>query len=102
MSRKSLLLGLVSVALVATLVFASAGANAQKKPQPERASGPPSLSLAADSTVIKGCNDESAHVRLAATARAADGTLLRYRWTANGGKLRGDGANTSWDLAGVQ
>jgi hypothetical protein len=102
MPRKSLLLGLASVTIVATLVFASAGANAQKKPQPNRSSGPPSLSLAADSTVIKGCNDESARVRLVATARTVDGTPLRYRWTTNGGKLKGDGANTSWDLAGVQ
>jgi hypothetical protein len=101
MPRKSLWYGLALAMVVSLLVLAS-GANAQKKPQPERASGPPSLSLAADSTVIKGCNDESARVRLAATARAADGTPLRYRWTTNGGKLRGDGANTSWDLAGVQ
>ena len=102
MPRKSLWFGLALVTVVATLVFVSAGANAQKKPQPERASGPPSLSLAADSTVVKGCNDESARVRLAATARAADGTTLRYRWTTSGGKLLGEGANTSWDLAGVQ
>jgi hypothetical protein len=102
MPRKSLWFGLALAAVVSILVLASAGANAQKKSQPERASGPPSLSLAADSTVIKGCNDESARVRLVATARAADGTPLRYRWTTNGGKLRGDGATTNWDLAGVQ
>ena len=100
MPRNGLWFGLAPVTVVATLVFASAGANAQK--QPPRASGPPSLSVAADSTVIKGCNDESARVRLVATARAVDGTPLRYRWTTNGGKLIGDGANTSWDLAGVQ
>ena len=39
---------------------------------------------------------------LTATARSADGTPLRYKWTTNGGKLRGEGANPSWDLAGVQ
>jgi hypothetical protein len=102
MPRKSLWFGLALATVVSLLVFNPAGANAQKKSQPERASGPPSLSLAADSTVIKGCNDESARVRLVATARAADGTALRYRWTTNGGKLRGDGETTSWDLAGVQ
>jgi hypothetical protein len=102
MPRKSLWFGLALATVVTTLVFASAGANAQKKPRPERASGPPSLSLAADSTVIKGCNDESARVRLVATASAADGASLRYRWTTNGGKLSGEGANTSWDLAGVR
>ena len=102
MPQKSFWSGLALATVVATLVFAPAGANAQKKSQPQRASGPPSLSLAADSTVIKGCNDESARVRLVATARASDGASLRYRWTTNGGKLSGDGANTSWDLAGVQ
>ena len=102
MPRKSLWFGLALAMVVAILVFVSAGANAQKKPQPERASGPPSLSLAAEPTTIKACNDESARVRLVATARSADGATLRYKWTTNGGRLRGDGANTSWDLAGVQ
>ena len=102
MPRKSLWYGLVLAMALSVLVLASAGANAQTKTQPGRASGPPSLSLAADSAAIKGCNDESARVRLVATARAADGAPLRYRWTTNGGKLRGDGATTNWDLAGVQ
>ncbi len=102
MPRKSLRFGLALATVVAMLVLVSADAKPQKQKEAARASGPPSLSLAADSTVIKGCNDESARVRLAATARSVDGAPLRYRWTTNGGKLRGDGANTSWDLAGVR
>lgn len=102
MPRKSLWFGLALATVVVMSVLVSADAKPQKQKQPARASGPPSLSLAADSAVIKGCNDESARVRLVATARSVVGAPLRYRWTTNGGKLRGEGANTSWDLAGVQ
>lgn len=102
MPGKSFWSGLALATVVAMLVFVPADANAQKQKDGYRASGPPSLSLAADSAVIKGCNDDSARVRLVATASSADGAPLRYRWTTNGGKLRGDGANTSWDLAGVR
>jgi PKD-like domain len=102
MPRKSLWFGLALATVVAILVFASADAKPKKKKQVDRGSGPPSLSLAADPATIKACNDESARVRLVATARSADGASLRYKWTTSGGRLRGDGANTSWDLAGVQ
>jgi hypothetical protein len=102
MPRKSLWFGLALATVVAMSVLVSADAKPQKQKERARPSGPPSLSLAAESAVIKGCNDESARVRLVATARSVDGTPLRYRWTTNGGKLRGEGANTSWDLAGVQ
>lgn len=102
MPRKSLWFGLAFATVVVMLVLVSADAKLQKQKEPARASGPPSLALAADSAVIKGCNDESARVQLVATARSVDATPVRYRWTTNGGKLRGEGANTSWDLAGVR
>jgi hypothetical protein len=102
MPRKRLWLGPAFATVVAMSMFASATAQSNKKNQPERPSGPPSLSLAADPTVIKACDDESSRVRLVATASSADGAPLRYKWTTNGGKMRGEGANTSWDLAGVQ
>jgi hypothetical protein len=102
MPQKSLWSGLALATVVATLVLAPADAKPRKQKQADRSSGPPSLSLAADSTVIKACNDESARVRLVATARSVNGAPLRYRWTTNGGRLRGDGASTSWDLAGAR
>jgi hypothetical protein len=102
MPRKSFWFGLALAMVVALSLIASADAKPKKKKQVDRGSGPPSLSLAADPSTIKACNDESARVRLVATARSADGASLRYKWTTNGGRLRGDGANTSWDLAGVQ
>ena len=102
MSRKSLWFGLGLATIVAMLVFSSADAKPKKKKNTDRPSGPPSLSLAADASTIKACNDELARVRLVATARSVDGAPLRYRWTSSGGRLRGDGANTSWDLAGAR
>ncbi|MDX6530568.1 MAG: hypothetical protein QOH41_2858 [Blastocatellia bacterium] len=103
MSRKSLWFGLAIAMVVGMLMFASVDAKPKKKKHVDRdrASGPPSLSLAADTTTIKACNDESARVRLVATARATDGAPLRYKWTTSGGRLRGDGASPSWDLAGA-
>ena len=102
MSRKSLWFGLGLATIVAMLVFSSADAKPKKKKNTDRPSGPPSLSLAADASTIKACNDELARVRLVATARSVDGAPLRYRWTSSGGRLRGDGANTSWHLAGAR
>jgi len=101
MSRKSLWFGLALAMAVAMLVFTSADAKPKKKKHIDRPSGAPSLSLAADTSMIKACNDESARVRLIATARSVDGAPLRYKWTTSGGRLRGEGANTTWDLAGA-
>src|SRR6266550_8650986 len=103
MSRKSLWFGLAFAVVVAMFVFTSADAKPKKKKHREsqRVSGPPSLSLAADPTMIKACNDESTRVRLVATASSPGGAPLRYKWTTKGGRLRGEGANTTWDLAGA-
>jgi hypothetical protein len=86
-------------AMVASLLAFHVDAKPKKKKY-ETSSGPPTLSLAAEPTVIKSCEDN--HVQLAATARASDGAKLRYRWTVNGGRLRGDGPSPNWDLAGTQ
>src|SRR5258706_14638586 len=51
--------------------------------------------------MIKACNDELARELLVATARSVDGAQLRKKWTTSGGRLRGEGANTTWDLAGA-
>lgn len=99
MSRKSLWLGLIMAVMVASLLTFHVDAKPKKKKY-ETPSGPPTLSLAAEPMVIKTCEDS--HVQLAATARASDRAKLRYRWTVNGGRLRGDGPSPNWDLAGTQ
>jgi len=99
MSRKSLWIGLVLTAAIAVSLCFSAEAKPKKK-KLVTSPGPPTLSLVAEPTVIKTCEDN--RVQLTATARASDGAPLRYRWTVNGGRLKGDGPNPSWDLAGAQ
>lgn len=99
-SRKSLFSVLVPAIAAAAIIFGSTEGLAKKKKQPDRrSSGPPSLSLSAQPNVLRSCEDTK--VQLVATARAADGGSLRYKWTTNGGRLNGDGANTTWDLSGV-
>ena len=99
MSRKSLWLGLATAALLASLFSFDADAKPKKR-KFLTPSGPPTLSLAAEPTVVKACED--GRVQLNAAARSSDGARLRYRWTVNGGRLRGDGPNPNWDLAGAQ
>ena len=98
MPRKSFLFGLALAMVMAVLLFVSAEAKPKKKPV-ERASGPPTLSLAVEPTTVRACDD--ARVRLLATASSREGRPLRYKWTTNGGTLSGQGANTTWDLSGL-
>ena len=100
--RKSLRVGLMMTTIVATLAILAIEAKPQAKKTEPPPSGPPTLSLAAEPTVVKACADEASRIRLNATARSVDGTALRYRWTTNAGRLRGDGPNTAWDLTGAQ
>src|SRR5438105_541552 len=98
MSRKSLWLGLAMAIVVAASVSLQADAKPKKKKY-VTPSGPPTLSLAAEPNVIKVCED--GRVQLTATARASDRAPLRYRWTVNGGRLRGDGPSPNWDVSGT-
>jgi hypothetical protein len=98
MSRKSLWLGLVLAIFAAAMLTLPASAKPKKK-KVERRSGPPTISLMAEPGVIKACADE-ARVQLTTNGRSETGRL-RYRWSVNGGRLRGDGPNPMWDLGGV-
>jgi hypothetical protein len=100
MPRKSFLFGLALATVMAVLVFASADAKPKKKKQVERASGPPTLSLSAEPTTVRAC--DAAPVQLRATASSLEGRPLRYKWTTNGGRLSGQGANPTWDLSGAR
>src|SRR5713226_9498961 len=98
--RKSFLFGLALAVVMAVLIFASADAKPKKKKHVERASGPPILSLTAEPNTVRVCDD--ARVPLVAKASSPEGRPLRYKWTTNGGRLSGQGANTTWDLSGAQ
>lgn len=98
MSRKSFWIGLALSVAAAAFITLPAAVKAQK--QKYVSSGPPTLSLLAEPTVIKACED--ARINLNANARSNDGAALRYKWTVNGGRLRGDGPTPIWDLGGAQ
>ena len=100
MPRKSFSFGLALATVMAVLVFASVEAKPKKKKHVERASGPPTLSLSAEPTTVRACDDP--RVQLMARASSSEGRPLRYKWTTNGGRLSGQGASTTWDLSGVQ
>jgi hypothetical protein len=98
MSRKSLWLGLIVAVFAAALLTLPASAKPKKR-KVERRSGPPTISLLAEPSVIKACGDEG-QVQLTTNARSETGRL-RYRWHVSGGRLRGDGPNPVWLLAGL-
>ncbi len=98
MSRKSLWFGLMLVVFAAAMLTISASAKPKKK-KVEKRSGPPTISLLAEPTLVKACANEG-RVQLTTNGRSETGRL-RYRWSVNGGRLRGDGPNPMWDLTGV-
>ncbi len=66
--------------------------------------GPPTLSLAADKTVITACEGDKnpSLVSLSAKAASPNGNTIHYRWTTSSGSIKGDGASVSWDLTGAK
>lgn len=98
MSRKSLWLGLIVAVFAAAMLTPPASAKPKKR-KIERRSGPPTISLLAEPSVIKACADEG-RIQLTTNARSETGRL-RYRWSVNGGRLRGDGPSPMWDLGGA-
>lgn len=95
------LIGLfLPIALVGLFLFAST-AFAQRARREAVAYTPPNLSLLADQQVITVCEGSGpAVVRL--DARATSSYPIRYRWSANAGRIEGDGATVTWDLSGLQ
>src|SRR4051812_18698184 len=102
MSRKSLWLFFILAVVAAGLLLQPATkAQKQKQQKYQASSGPPSLSLNVEPAVVKAC-EGGTQVQLMANAKSPDGATLRYRWQVNGGQIKGDGPNTTWDLTGLQ
>ena len=101
MSRKTLWLFLI-MALAGAGLLLQPGAKAQKQKQQRYvpSSGPPTLSLHAEPNMVKAC-EGAAQVQLIAAAKSPDGAPLHYRWKVNGGQIRGDGPNPTWDMTGL-
>jgi len=88
------------IALVGLFLFAST-AHAQKVRREAVAFNPPNLNLNAEPRVVTVC-EGSGPVLVNLNARATSSYPIRYRWTANGGSIQGDGATVTWDLSGLQ
>lgn len=63
---------------------------------------PPTVSLAADQSLISACEGDAAVVHLTAKAISPSGNPIRYRWTVNSGRIEGEGSAVTWNLAGAQ
>lgn len=100
-SRRRLIGLVLPIAVVGFNLFATE-AFAQKGQETVRYS-PPTLSLAANPTNIQVCEDGGTPpvVNLDARAISPGGYPIRYSWRASAGRIQGDGANVSWNLAGA-
>src|SRR2546423_1409156 len=87
---------LILIALAMVLMAGSAQAQTRKRTA--HRSGPPALSLTADQAVITNCEGQSL-IHLTANATSGSSASLHYKWTANGGRISGSGADTTWDLS---
>lgn len=103
-SQYRLIAIILPLALVGMIAFVP-GTSAKKKKKKTVIDNyvfqPPTLQLSASPGVITACAGETARVQLEARATFTAGTP-RYRWSASGGRIDGNGATTSWDLSGLQ
>ncbi|MEP6707072.1 MAG: hypothetical protein ABJC05_06110 [Pyrinomonadaceae bacterium] len=90
------------VMILALASFVGITVQAQKRRPRSVSSGPPFLELSASPSAVRLCAGEGSTVKLLARATSQSGNALRYRWATEGGRLTGDGANTTWDLSGMQ
>lgn len=94
-------LGYLAPIALAALISATPS-FAQKPTVVSAVNKPLSLSLTADSNIINACDDGGApKVKLMAKAVSPDGNPIKYRWTTSAGKIIGEGAEVTWNLAGL-
>ncbi len=100
---KPYLIGLFLPLVLLGLGFLSPDALGQKAKE-TFVFAPPTVSLAADHSVLNTCaGDTSASlVNLNAKAVSPSGNPIRYNWSTSAGRLEGTGAAVTWDLAGVR
>lgn len=98
----------VALALLLVLTgLMNVSAQTQQKPKKDKeylAVGPkPVVQLSEHPAIITPCGESpnDALIPLTATVTNFSTTPLRYQWRVSGGRLNGEGANATWDLAGV-
>jgi len=86
---------------VALLAFFLPTEALAQRSHPPIAFAPPTLSLTASKSVVTTCEGTPSQVQLDAPATSPDGNPVRYRWSATGGRITGDGPRVVWDLEGL-
>lgn len=88
--------------LAAVVVLLTTSSTQAQSHPPAAISGAPTLELTAEPNVVRTCDSQPTAVQLLAKATSSSGSPLRYRWTVDSGTLKGQGANTTWDLTGAR
>jgi len=86
---------------VALLAFFLPTEALAQRSHPPIAFAPPTLSLTASKSIVTTCEGTPSQVQLDAPATSPDGNPVRYRWSATGGRITGDGPRVVWDLEGL-
>lgn len=88
---------------VFVLVLCSLPVGAQKKPTAAVASTPLKLNLTSSTAIVSACSDAAgSQVQLTAAAVSPSGNPIKYQWTTTGGTISGEGAQVTWNLAGLK
>lgn len=67
------------------------------------ANAPLSLSLTSDTNSVSACADNGTpRVRLTAKAVSPGGYPIKYKWSTTAGVISGEGADVTWNLAGLK
>jgi hypothetical protein len=90
------------IALAAAVSTIPAGAQKQKVQLVNSTNAPLKLNLTSDATIVSACSNSGApQVRLTADAVSPSGNPIKYKWTASGGTITGEGPVVTWNLAGL-
>lgn len=95
-------LALIGLMLLVPEVLAKKPKKDKRKANADYVYRAPSISLNASPSVVMACEGQPARVQLDARASFPSGASPRYHWSANGGRIDGNGATTEWDLSGVK
>src|SRR5215468_1427952 len=97
---------ILSIALTGLLIApASAQKSRSRATTQELAYRPAAIQLTAFPKVVTNCGGGEARgslVQLEVHSDLPSAQSTRYRWSANGGHIEGDGPNTRWDLSDLK
>jgi hypothetical protein len=95
--KRSLVFLLLTSALVLSIACARPQPPTPPPPQPPANEIPVISSLTADNTEIP----TSTEAHIVATASDADGDILTFQWSANGGTISGEGSAITWTAPAI-